>query len=253
MRIFFIITLAVCPFFVPGFFLNAEPVSSQVFQPAGNKTAPEPAFQWKKSYTDDGITIYWSKVEGSRVIAFKGEGIVDAPIEKVASVVINTSRGTEWIDGLLKSRVVRNISPTEFIEYDQMGSPILMADRDFVSYVTIDTDAKTKRVTVTYNPAQDPSAPPSQKNVRGSMICDFKMIPMTLSDETYVEAEIHCDPNGEVPKWLVNFFQQGWPSLTFKHLRKQAMKQDVQVLPLVEKLLKPSVVLAKTPKSKANF
>jgi hypothetical protein len=206
----------------------------------------EPVFQWQKSCTSDGLSIYWSKVKGSSVIAFKGEGIVEAPIEKVASIIIDTTRETEWIDSLLESRVVRSISPAEFIEYDHVGTPFIMANRDFVSHVTVEADPRTRRMEVKYMPAEDSLVPPVKKYVRGIMICDFKIVPMSMADETYVEAEIHCDPKGSIPKWIVNFFQQGWPQTTFESLRKQVLKPDIQILPVVEDLLrKPEVKLAK--------
>jgi len=103
----------------------------------------ESEFHWKKSCNTDGLTLYWSKVEGSQVIAFRGEGIVDAPLEKVASIIIDTTRGTEWIDSLVSSKVVRNLSPTEFVEYDHAGIPFpfdqVMSDRDFVSHVFLES------------------------------------------------------------------------------------------------------------------
>ncbi len=205
----------------------------------------ESSFHWQKSCNTEGLTIYWSKVEGSQVIAFRGEGIVDAPLEKVASIIIDTTRGTEWIDSLVSSRVVRDLSPSEFIEYDHVGIAFpfdtVMQDRDFVSHVRLDFDPGSRRVTVRYEPAEDSLAPPLKKFTRGTMTCEFKMVPMSLSDETYVEAEIHCDPKGGVPKWLVNFFQQGWPQNTFESLRRQAKKPDIQVLTVVDHLL------AKTP------
>jgi hypothetical protein len=210
----------------------------------------EGTYQWQKSCNTNGLTIYWSKVEGSQIIAFKGEGIVDAPLEKVASIIIDTTRGTEWIDSLVESKVTRPISSTEFIEYDHVGVSFpfdaLMHDRDFVSHVTVQADPKTRRMTVHYAPTEDPSAPALKKYVRGTMVCEFRLVPMSIPEETYVEAEIHCDPMGSVPKWIVNWFQEGWPQTTFENLRRQAKKSDIQVLPVVEDLLhKPSVKLAK--------
>lgn len=211
---------------------------------------PETAFHWQKNCATNGITIYWSKVEGSQVIAFKGDGIVDAPIEKVASVMIDTTRGTEWIDSLLESRVVRPISATEFIEYDHVGTPFIMANRDFISHVTIEADPQTRRMTVKFLPAEDPLVPPITKYVRGVMTCVYKLVPMTLTDETYVEAEIHCDPKGGVPKWLVNWFQGGWPQTTFENLRKQMLKPNQGILPVVDELLnKQAVNLVQTEDS----
>ena len=222
----------------------AQPLFSETVPstPADNPPSlAEMKFKWKKCSTAEGLNLYWSKVEGSQVIAFRGEGIVDAPVEKVASIIIDTTRGTEWIDSLVSSKVVREISPIEFIEYDHAGIPFpfdsLMHDRDFVSHVTLKADPVKRSVVVTYHPAEDDLAPPSKKYVRGTMTCEFNMVPMSLSDETYVEAEIHCDPKGTVPPWLVNFFQQGWPQTTFERLRKQAQKSDIQILPVVKSLL----------------
>ncbi len=213
----------------------------------------QPNYHWQKSCNTEGLTIYWSKVEDSQVIAFKGEGIVDAPVEKVASIIIDTTRATEWIDSLVASKVVRNISPSEFIEYDHVGIPFpfdtVMSDRDFVSHVYLSSDPLTQRITVSYMPTEDDQAPVLKKYTRGTMICVFKMVPMSMPDETYVEAEIHCDPKGAIPKWLVNFFQEGWPQTTFETLRKQAQKLDIQVLPVVENLLqKKTVKFAKNVK-----
>lgn len=212
-----------------------------------------PNYHWQKSCNTAGLTIYWSKVDGSQVIAFKGEGIVEAPVEKVASIIIDTTRATEWIDSLVASKVVRNISPTEFIEYDHVGIPFpfdtVMSDRDFVSHVYLSSYPLNQRITVSYMPTEDDQAPVLKKYTRGTMICVFKMVPMSIPDETYVEAEIHCDPKGAVPKWLVNFFQEGWPQTTFETLRKQAKKLDIQTLPVVENLLQKSTVkLAKKDK-----
>ncbi|HJT23937.1 MAG TPA: START domain-containing protein, partial [bacterium] len=169
-------------------------------------------YHWQKSCETDGLTIYWSRVQGSEVIAFKGNGIVDEPLDKVASVIVDTTRGTEWIDSLVSSKVVRNLNPTEFVEYDHVGIPFpfdtVMSDRDFVSHVTVDYDPDTRRLTVSYLPAEDELAPVLKKYTRGVMTCVFRMVPMSLPDQTYVDAEVHCDPRGGVPKWLVNFFQE---------------------------------------------
>lgn len=222
-----------------------------VFLLLGGLAASGPAFpsdplsdkgmEWKKCSASEGLDLYWAKVDGSQVIAFRGEGIVDAPLEKVASIIIDTTRATEWIDSLISSKVVRSLSPSQFVEYDLVGIPFpfdtLMANRDFVSQVTVEGDAARRRMTVTYRPAEDDQAPVLKKFVRGTMVCRFQLVPMSIPEETYVEAEIHCDPKGGVPKWLVNFFQQGWPQTTFQRLRKQAGKADVKVLPVVEKLM----------------
>jgi len=197
--------------------------------------------QWNKCSNDNGLTTYWSKVEGSQVIAFRGEGIVNAPMEKVASIIIDTTRGAEWINSLVESKVIRPISDTEFIEYDHVGIPFpfdsVISDRDFVSDVTIRFDPKTQWMTVSYKPTTEPSMPKLKKFARGIVDCEFKITRMSIQSQTYVEARVFTDPKGNIPKWLVNFFQQGWPQDTFEGLRKQSMKKDIGTLPVVARLL----------------
>ena len=67
-----------------------------------------------------------------QLIAFKGEGVIDAPTLRVASIIVDTSRATEWVESLVEARTLRQISETEYIEYDHVGTPFVMKDRDFV-------------------------------------------------------------------------------------------------------------------------
>jgi hypothetical protein len=60
---------------------------------------------------------------------------------------------------------------------------------------------------------------------------------MSFPNQTYVEARVFTDPKGSIPKWLVNFFQQGWPQDTFEGLRNQAKKTDINTLPVVAELM----------------
>ena len=220
--------------------LKAEP-SIVTPIPTATVSLSDSVVQWNQCSDDNGLTTYWANVKGSQVIAFRGEGIVNAPMEKVASIIIDTTRGVEWINSLVLSKVVRNISDTEFIEYDHVGIPFpfdqVISDRDFVSDVNVIYDTRTGWMTVSYKPTTDPDAPLIKKYTRGIVDCEFKLVPMSIPDQTYVEARVFTDPKGSIAKWLVNFFQQGWPQDTFEGLRKQATKSDIKTLPVVAELM----------------
>jgi hypothetical protein len=205
-------------------------------------TVDESQLNWQQPSQADGIVLYWSKVPGTDVIAFKGEGIVDAPMDKVATIIADTTRGTEWIDGLVESKVVRPISDTDFIEYDHQGVPFpfdqLISDRDFVSHVHMEADPRVHGLAISYVSVEDPAMPPLKKYVRGELrYCVFKMMPMTMKDQTYVIAEMDCDPEGHLASWLVNFFQEGWPHTTFQNLRQEARKPDIKSFAWVDRLI----------------
>ncbi len=98
-------------------------------QPAATQTASS---AWEKLGDDDGITVYRREIPGSSLIAFKGEGVVNASIIRVATVLTDSSRATEWVDSLAESKIVRTVSETETIHYDHIATPFVLKDRDFV-------------------------------------------------------------------------------------------------------------------------
>jgi hypothetical protein len=192
--------------------------------------------------TDDGITTYKMEIPGSDVLAFRGQGDVDAPLGLIATIIFDCTRGTEWIEDLEASKVLRWTSPTEFIEYDHIGTPFVMKDRDFVTKVTMEPDPAAKKLTITYKSVDDPSAPQTSY-VRGEMIhATFVLTSLANDARTHVDADIHADPKGSVPKWIVNFFQKSWPANTFRNLRKQAKKSDVKMDPRFAEVLTRGVI-----------
>src|SRR5437762_3688944 len=110
--------------------LPAARADSPAQAQAPSAQAPAPP-AWEKIGDDDGIAVYRREVPGSPIIAFKGDGIINAPTLRVASILVDTTRATEWVDSLVEARTLRHVSETEYIEYDHIGTPFVMKDRDF--------------------------------------------------------------------------------------------------------------------------
>ena len=188
------------------------------------------AEEWKQIKNKDDILVYQKTNPDSSLLAFKGEGDVNAPIERVAAVIFDTTRAPEWIVDLEESKIVKWISKNEYIEYDHVKTPpVIMKDRDFVSLVKMNVDPKTGEMTFQYKSVVDPLVPET-RHVRGNLMnTTFVLKPIAGNTKTHVMGEIYCDPKGAVPKWLVNWFQQDWPLDTFKNLRAQVTKTDIRV------------------------
>jgi hypothetical protein len=197
---------------------------------------PGHAAEWESvDTTDDGIEIF-RKEAGDRLVAFRGVGVVEAPLPLVATVIFDTDRRQEWIEGLLDSRIIRWGGKDNFIEYDHIDMPIFFSDRDFVSKITMSFDQPGK-MTFHYQPADDPSAPRSGY-IRGELLdATFVLRSLDNGKKTRVDAEFLSDPKGWIPKWLVNFFVKDWPKRTFRKLRKEVEKPDLSVDPRFSGLL----------------
>src|SRR5262249_48623686 len=153
---------------------------------------------WEKIDDDDGITVYRREAPGSPIIAFKGEGIIDASILRVASVIVDTTRATECDDSLVEARTLQHVSETEYIEYDHVGTPFVMKDRDFVIDCKLELEPPLKKVTLKFHSVTDPLAP-TTSYVRGELMSSgFALTALEHGTKTQIVAEVHCDPKGSV-------------------------------------------------------
>ena len=197
---------------------------------------PAKAPAWELFDEEDGVRCFRRDVPGSDVVALRGEGFVAAPITRVASVLADRKRSVEWIDRLVKTKVLREISETEAINWNHIKTPTPLKDRDFVFKTVITTDPAKKRVTFSYYSVTDPAAPEYDAYVRGSFKSgkfELTMVERTNKDGTktrgtQVVAEVIVDPRGSVPKFIVNMVQKSWPHKTLTALRKQVAKPDIK-------------------------
>jgi hypothetical protein len=197
---------------------------------------PKDAAKWEQFDEEDGIRMYRRDVPGTSVVGLRGEGFIAAPIARVASVLVDRKRSTEWIDRLVKTKVIREISESESVNWNHIKTPSPLKDRDFVFKTLITTDPAKKKVVFSYYSVTDPIAPEYDDYVRGSFKSgkfELTMAERTNKDGTktkgtLVVAEVVVDPKGAVPTFIVNMVQKSWPHKTLTALRKQVAKPDIK-------------------------
>jgi hypothetical protein len=195
---------------------------------------------WTRVDVADGIEISRRTVPGTGLVAMRGAGTIEAPVWKVASILLDPARAPEWVDSLRESRVVQRLGPTAYIEYNHFSMPFLVKDREFVSDVQIEVDPTTRRVALVYRPTTQAMVPPTRA-VRGEILAGrFDARSVEAGRRTELIAEVQCDPKGLLPAWLVNLFQRHWPTNTFEGMRKQAARADIQIPVAFQRVLDPT-------------
>ena len=190
-------------------------------------TAPKDP-PWEKFDEDDGIAVFRREVPGSPIIALRGEGVVNAPILHVLSVLVDTARAPEWIDSLAETKVVRKLNDDEFIQWDHIATPVILKDRDFVFNIKLALNPQDKQVSLNYHSVYDSGAPKTDY-VRGEFTYGtFTLTSIEGGKKTRFLCEVLADPKGSVAKWIVNLFQKDWPHKTIESLRKQVAKPDIK-------------------------
>lgn len=192
---------------------------------------------WQKFDEDEGIAVFRREVPGSPIIALRGEGVVDAPILRVASVLCDTSRSPEWVDRLTEVKVVRKISDDEQIHWTHISTPVVIKDRDFVFDIKLELDPPNKKLYLNYHSVYDSGAPKTDY-VRGELKNGtFTLTSIDGGKKTRVLVEVLADPRGSVAKWIVNLVQKDWPHKTIASLRRQVAKTDIKDAPRLKELL----------------
>jgi hypothetical protein len=186
---------------------------------------PASAGGWEKIDEEDGIRVFRKEMPGSPLVAFRGEGMVTAPIEKLLWVIADDVHRAQWTDRLEKSRVLEQRSPSESIIYQHYSMPFPVSDRDYVYYGRAVRNA-AGGVTIDLHSVRHPKAPPTVGVRAKLMFGRYTLIPKGRS-ATYVVVEMHTDPMGSIPAWLVNLVQKSWPLKTIQGLRNQVRKPFV--------------------------
>ncbi len=198
--------------------------------------SPTPvAKDWEEISNDEGIRVWRKEVEGSPVVAFRGEAVIDAPIGKISAILADTSRKKEWVAKIEEAKDIHLISEFERIEYNHTGTPIVLKDRDFVFHAKARLDKAKRQMVLKLRSVEDPRMPPTEY-VRGRLLeSSYILTSIENHTKTHLVVEIHADPMGSVAKWIVNLFQKSWPRKAIEGIRNQAAKKDVIINERVQK------------------
>lgn len=189
--------------------------------------------QWEEISNDDGIIVHRMEFPDSDIVAFKGEAVVNAPIAKVANILIDTKRKLEWVADIKEARNIRQIGEYERVEYNHTGTPWPIRDRDFVFHAKVELDRDKKTMWFKLHSVED-AAVPELSPVRGELKdSQYALTSIENDTKTRVVVEIQADPKGSIPKWLVNLTQKKWPRKTLTGIQNQAAKPDVVEHPAV--------------------
>ena len=206
------------------FVLTAAPTDAE----AGGKG------KWEFVSSSDGVRVYRKEVPGSSVMAFKGVMTANIHIGKVISAYANTKLRKDWVDKWAADAELDVRSATERVFWIRFGLPWPVTDRDYVLHLKAGFDHDKRVFTARLNSTNHAKKPKQDCCVRGRAFgtyYKFTAIPGTNKTKLFVE--VHTDPKGMLPGWLVNIIQKDWPRKTLTRLVKRARKADIAVHPAV--------------------
>jgi hypothetical protein len=193
------------------------------------------AGDWEEIVYEKGIRVFKREIAGSSLVEFRGTGRVAAPMIKIAAVLRNSGREKEWMENCADSHVVRWRSPTHAVVYHRTASPaFFISDRDMVVEATTTVVPRQHKIRIDFHDVQDRGTPPIDDAVRVPRIVGHWDLVRVDENTTEIEYQVHADPGGSIPHWIVNWAAERLPFHTIDRLREQVKKDgydlDISIL-----------------------
>lgn len=175
--------------------------------------------EWQVTRSAQGVEVATRNVAGSQIA--ESRAVVHLQGVSVAAVAVllrNMALQHEWVDSVDESRTLELLSASERIDYTLSKAPWPVADRDAVVRTRESVDAASGVVQIESHAL--PDYLPEQKGVVRVRKVDSVWTITPLADGgVEVVYQVHSEPGGNLPAWLINRVVYEQPFKTLLQLR----------------------------------
>lgn len=177
-----------------------------------------PAQTSKAALNKNGITIYTSKKDNSRIKQYEANMTVNAPLDSVKNILLNFNQLKTWNYKTSVSRLIKKVNDTTFIVYmvNHLGWPL--QDRDNVARVSVSNKKDMVRIDIC---PEKNILKPQKGIIRVENFKGYWILKRTNNKSTKITQSFYADIDGNIPVWLINSLVTQAPYETFKALRKR--------------------------------
>lgn len=177
--------------------------------------------EWELKKDRDGIKVYLSNSEDTKIKKFKVVTFVKATPIEIADAVVDLENNYKWFVNVEKAELLERLSKDAFIFKQVINVPFPFKNREVVAmssvnYLTngvVRIDLKEKASYI----------PENEDYVRMPISRGYWILTPSKGG-TNVEYSFLADPAGDIPVWLANQFIVGSPLKTIKGLREYLEK-----------------------------
>lgn len=191
------------------------------------EAAPAPAYgPWQWVRGDNGVAVHRRTVAGSPLHEFRGVGTIYAPIAAVLGVLNDTEHRLEWMKEAAAQVLVQQVSESTVLFYSRTKAPWPASDRDAVLRATTTFDTQKNVVRIEIDSVEHPAWPPQKGVVRmPTLRGHWYFWPEKGGEYTKAEYQVHANPGGSLPDWIINMVSKSIPHSTIVHLREQVKRR----------------------------
>jgi ribosome-associated toxin RatA of RatAB toxin-antitoxin module len=175
---------------------------------------------------DNDIQVFTRVVENSPLKEFKGVTHIKADVASFVALLLDFEMATSWLHNVIEFKVMDAPSDTESVIYTVNKTPWPITNRDVYIRTAMSAD-KLGAVTLSFT-AESNSAEKNKDYIHmPELVGTWIFTPM---EEGMVEVtyQVHANPGGSLPNWMVNAIVIETPLKTLLNLRKVIKSEKYQ-------------------------
>jgi len=184
------------------------------------------ASEWSLVKESEGVRVYTSPVEGSDFLAYRGETVVEGSVASIVAVLYDTPNCVSWLHECSFGVTLEEVSFEENYIFEQYDLTFPVSDRGVILHSTLEWDKGHAVVRI----KEDNAYCDENENLRCAKVRALDLIPITRSRGAYtltyideqrtsVVWQVHAEPGGKIPTWIVNMMVIDMPYYSLLHLR----------------------------------
>jgi ribosome-associated toxin RatA of RatAB toxin-antitoxin module len=180
---------------------------------------PTNIYGWELEKDEEGIRVYTRNVKGSHFKTYKAVMRVNASVHTLVNLVKDIQAYPMWIDTCKKGVLLKIVSKNEYLAYTVNNAPWPVMDRDAIVLNTVLKGPSKGSVMINIE-GKHSYLPINDRIVRVKRIKGYwRFLPLKngFSEVTY---EVHSEPGGNIPAWLLNQIVVSQPFNTLKNMKK---------------------------------
>lgn len=173
---------------------------------------------WKLEKDASGIQVYTRNVNVSSIKEYKATTLIKTTLESLVSKIIDGTHLKDWNYKTTKSRLLEKKSDNEYLVYMYNDLPWPAKNRDHVSELKVDVvNSLLTKISI--------KSSPKKLNQKRGVIRVVNFSGFWLLEKTklgvIVTQQMHGDPGGALPTFIINAMLVNAPFNTFKQLKEQ--------------------------------
>ncbi len=204
------------------FFLNCIIATSLVFTSFYLTSG-----QWILKKYDKGVAVYNRDLDTSSIKELKAVTQIKTSLSSIIALLNDRETYPQWVYKCGKSYLIKKITDSEGMYYQNAVAPWPIDNRDFAVDVKVVQDPKTK-VVIQTGTAMPKFIPKVEGHVRVTVFKAVWTLTPIKNGFVNCEYELLVNPGGNIPAWIVNLAAIDGPWETTVNLREWVMKDKYQ-------------------------